>query len=329
MLCGEAAVPIVSDVQCRFPSPSTIAFGDVLASSGFFDAHRPEIVVRVGPVPTSRRLWSWLQDSTVEQISIDDAGWRDPLGIADVVYRADPAVTFADLAGRIDAAPNEWLGTWSEADRAVGDAVVDTLANEAFPNEPSTARMTAAAAPSGATIYVASSMPIRDLDAFSGPPRGDVAVLANRGANGIDGLLSAAAGAASSDGRRVIALAGDLSVLHDATALGLIARHSLPVTIVATNNDGGGIFHFLPQASQLTDERFEALFGTPHGHSLAAIASAFGIEARTIATADELAASVAEDDGPLFVEIRTQRDENVRVHGRIYEAAAAAVASSK
>lgn len=321
MLSGEAAIPVVADIQCRFPSPSTVIHGDLLAASGFFDAQRPEIVVRVGSVPTSRPIWAWLRDSGVSQIAIDDAAWRDPLGTVDHAYRADPAVLFADLAGRIEPAPNEWLMAWRDADRAVGDALERALDTEAFPNEPSIARTTAAAAPSGATIYAGSSMPIRDLDAFSLGPRGDVSVLANRGANGIDGLLSAAAGAAASDDRQVIALAGDLSVLHDATALGLIARLNLPVTIVAVNNDGGGIFHFLPQASQLPDERFETLFGTPHGQSLTAIATAFGLDARTVETRDELIAAVSTDAGPKLIEIRTDRDENVEVHQRIRSAA--------
>jgi 2-succinyl-5-enolpyruvyl-6-hydroxy-3-cyclohexene-1-carboxylate synthase len=325
MLCTEATVPVVADVQCRFPSPSTIAYGDLLAASGFFAAHPPEIVVRVGSVPTSRPVWSWLQDSGVEHIMVDDAGWRDPLGTVDSAYRADPAVTFADLAGRVEPAPEDWLDVWNEADRAVGQAVEHTLRTEPFPNEPSIARTTTAAAPSGATVYVGSSMPIRDVDAFAGRPRADVAILANRGANGIDGLLSAAAGAAASDGRRVIALAGDLSVLHDATALGVIAGLALPVTVVAVNNNGGGIFHFLPQASQLPGKGFETLFAAPHGRSPAAIAGAFGIDARTIETSDDLTAALADNDGPLLVEIETDRTENVQVHERLRAAAAQAL----
>jgi 2-succinyl-5-enolpyruvyl-6-hydroxy-3-cyclohexene-1-carboxylate synthase len=136
MLCGEAAIPVVADVQCRFPSRSTIVHGDLLAASGFFASHPPEIVVRVGSVPTSRPIWSWLQDSGIDQITIDDAAWRDPLGTVEGAYRADPAVTFADLAGRIDPAPKDWLMVWSEADRAVGEAVKRTLEAEPFPTEP-------------------------------------------------------------------------------------------------------------------------------------------------------------------------------------------------
>jgi len=325
MLAGEASIPVVADIQCRFPSPSTIACGDLLAASGFFSRHEPEIIVRAGPVPTSRRIWSWLQETEAEQIMVDDAGWRDPLGTVPAVYRADPGVTFADLAGRVAPAPPSWLSTWQEADLAACDAVTRALELETFPNEPAIARAVWEAAPQGATIYVASSMPIRDLDTFSGRPRGDLAVLANRGANGIDGLLSAAAGASASDGRRVVVLAGDLSVLHDATALGAIARMDLPVTIVAVNNDGGGIFHFLPQAEGLEPDRFETLFGTPHGHSLAPIAAAFGVAAHAVESEQGLRKAIAHATGPSLIEIKTARVSNVPLHDRLRTAVANAV----
>jgi len=217
------------------------------------------------------------------------------------------------------------MPAWAAADQRVAEAVAHSLAGESFPNEPEIARSVWEAAPAGSTVYAGSSMPIRDLDAFAGRPRGDLAILSNRGANGIDGLLSAAAGASASDGRRVVALAGDLSALHDTTAMGEIARFDLPVTIVVVNNDGGGIFHFLPQAAQLPPDRFETLFGTPHGRSLATIANAFGIEARRVDTEDELRSAVQTDRGPLLIELRTDRAENVKVHERLRKAAADAL----
>ena len=326
MLSGEARIPVVSDIQARFPSPSTISHGDLLAGAGFFASHPPEVIVRIGPIPTSRPLWTSMRESQADQIVIDDAGWRDPLGVAVDAYRADPAVTFADLAGRVAPTPDEWLPTWIDADRRVAASIAEALADDPFPNEPAIAKSVWETAPSGSTLYAASSMPIRDLDSFAGLPRGDVAVLSNRGASGIDGLLSAAAGASVSDGRRVVVLTGDLSTLHDATALGEIARFGLRVTIVVVNNDGGGIFHFLPQTGRLPQDRFEALFGTPHGHSLARIADAFGMRSRTVATKTDLRAAVAEDDGPLLVEIMTDRVANVAAHTRLREAAKAALA---
>jgi len=321
MVAGEAAIPVVADIQCRFPSSSTILYGDLLASAGFFHDNEPEIIVRIGQISTSRPIWSWLETTPAEQIVVDDAGWRDPLGTVTTAYRADPAVTLADLAGRVAPTPASWLPAWQTADQAVGDAVEQALQTETFPNEPAVARAVWESVPSGSSIYVASSMPIRDLDSFSGSARGEIGILSNRGANGIDGLLSAAAGAAASDDRRVVVLAGDLSVLHDATALGIIARLELPVTIVAVNNDGGGIFHFLPQAGQLDPERFEMLFGTPHGGSMAAIANAFGVPAREITDQQDLRTAIATAGGPMLLEIKTGRAENREVHERLGAAA--------
>ncbi|MEA3510983.1 MAG: 2-succinyl-5-enolpyruvyl-6-hydroxy-3-cyclohexene-1-carboxylic-acid synthase [Actinomycetota bacterium] len=328
MFAGEASIPIMADIQCRFPSPSIVVYGDLLASAGFLRDHEPEIIIRIGQIPTSRPIWSWLQTTRAEQIMIDDAQWRDPLGMATTAYRADPAVTFADLSGRMTPTPDSWLPTFQEADRSVGLTVRQALEAEAFPNEPAIAGTVWESAPSGATVYAASSMPIRDLDSFSGPTRGDIGVLSNRGANGIDGLLSASAGAAASDGRRVVVLAGDLSVLHDATALGVIARHELPVTIVAVNNNGGGIFHFLPQSDQLEPERFEALFGTPHDQSLTAIANAFGVPAREVIDEDDLRTTIETATGPQLLEIKTDRVTNKEIHERLRAAVKTAVLST-
>jgi 2-succinyl-5-enolpyruvyl-6-hydroxy-3-cyclohexene-1-carboxylate synthase len=325
MLAGEAAFPVVADVQCRFPSPSTIAHADVLATAGFFERHDPDLIVRVGPVPTSKPVWTWLARTAAEQMIIDDAGWRDAPSTATSVYRADPAATFADLAGRVAPAPDGWLRTWQDAERSAAGALDAAMDAAPFPNEPGIARDVWESSPPGSTVFVGSSMPVRDLDAFSGMPRGDVAVLAHRGASGIDGLLSAAAGASVSDGRRVVVLAGDLSVLHDATALGVIARHGLPVTVVAVDNDGGGIFHFLPQADRLDRDRFEMLYGTPHGHSLDDIARAFGMPVRVVDSRDDLRDAVASAEGPIFILIRSSRRDNVAVHERLRHAVADAV----
>lgn len=321
MFAAAADVPIVADIQCRFPSPSTIVHGDLLAAAGFFNEHEPEVIVRVGQIPTSRPIWSWLQETAAEHVMIDDGGWRDPLGMVTTAYRADPAVTLADLTGRVTPTPPTWLPEWQAADREVALAVGRVLDTEPFPNEPAIARAVWEATPAGATLFAASSMPIRDLDSFSGSARGEIDILSNRGANGIDGLLSAAAGASASDGRRVVVLAGDLSVLHDATALGVIARLELPVTIVAVNNDGGGIFHFLPQAECVEPDRFEMLFGTPHAHSLSGIAEAFGVPTVAVSGDGDLRAAMASMTGPSLIEFHTDRVTNVEIHHRLRAAA--------
>ncbi len=324
MLAGEAGLPVVADIQCRFPSPATINHGDLLATAGALQRLEPEVILRIGSVPTSKAVWTWL-GSGVEQVYLDDGDWRDPLGDVDAAFRGDPAAAMADLVGLVTAAPEDWLHLWREADDAARIALHDALARETFPNEPAVARALWQAAPSGSIVYAGSSMPIRDLDSFGGPPRGEIVVLANRGASGIDGVLSSAAGAAASEGQRVVALIGDVAALHDANALELIARLALPVTIAVVNNHGGGIFSFLPQAATVEKAPFETAFATPHGRSLVQVAAGFGLPARSIESEADLRTAVAADDGPLLLEVITDRAENVAVHERLRDAVRAAI----
>jgi len=313
-------IPVIADPQALFPSPNVLGYGDLLAAADYLEHRSPELIVRTGPIPTSKPLWRWLESSGVPQIYIDDGPWRDPLASATEVYRADPGAALGAVAGGTVPAPQDWLEVWQDADEAAGAAAKEALAAEPFPNEPAIARALYRTAPPGSIIYTGSSMPIRDLDAVAGPAREDVEVIANRGANGIDGLLAAAAGAARSTGRNVIAHAGDLSVIHDAGTLGTLARLGLSVTIVAVDNDGGGIFHFLPHAGPqlVTAERFEEVFATPHGLDLTAIAAAYGLRAGDVASLEDLQDAVANPPTvPQLVRIRTDRAENVAVHQRI------------
>jgi 2-succinyl-5-enolpyruvyl-6-hydroxy-3-cyclohexene-1-carboxylate synthase len=283
-------------------------------------------VVRLGGLPTSKPLWRWLETASVDQVWVDDGQWRDPLAATVQAFRADPTATLGDLSTLVAATDKSWTQAWLDGDRTAAAAAAEAIDGDPFPSEPAVARITAASAPAGSLIYAGSSMPIRDLDTFAGAPRG-IPVLANRGANGIDGILSAAAGAAL-NGDRVICLTGDIGAIHDMNALVTIARDRLPVTVVVVNNDGGGIFHFLPQADPdvVDPALFDRLFGTPHGVSLVPVAAALGVSASQIADRDELADAIAShDDDPRLVEVATNRAENVAVHRRIREAVAAAL----
>ncbi len=322
MVAADARIPILADIQSRFGSPATIAFPDLVVSRGIPRSLMPDVVLRVGGLPTAKALWRWLETAGVPQVFLDDGAWREPLATARMAVRGDPAATLIHLVGRLAPAPDGWLERWVATDREVAERIDHALASEPFPNEPMIARTVMASLPPEAVLYVGSSMPVRDADTFGGVPRPDVTVLANRGANGIDGLISSAAGAAISSERPVVVLAGDLSVLHDATALGILARGGLPVTIVAVDNDGGGIFHFLPQARALDAERFERLFGTPHGTDLTAVAGAFGVPARTVTERDELGDLVGTPSaGPRLIRIPTDRTTNAAVHARLREGA--------
>jgi 2-succinyl-5-enolpyruvyl-6-hydroxy-3-cyclohexene-1-carboxylate synthase len=163
-------------------------------------------------------------------------------------------------------------------------------------------------------------MPVRDVEWFGAA--GTTVVHSNRGANGIDGVIASAVGVALGSGEPTVLLVGDVAFCHDQSSLTALAARQLPLTIVVVDNDGGGIFSFLPQRASLSTERFEQLFGTPHGTDLIGVARAHGLGARTVETADELLAAVADREA-VVVRVESDRDTNVRVHDALHAAVAA------
>jgi 2-succinyl-5-enolpyruvyl-6-hydroxy-3-cyclohexene-1-carboxylate synthase len=177
-----------------------------------------------------------------------------------------------------------------------------------------------------------SSMPVRDMDAFLAAGPAAVRCIANRGANGIDGVVSTALGAAAVADGPVVLVVGDLSFLHDANALVAARLHDLSATIVVVHNDGGGIFSFLPQAAADRPDvglpaRYEALFGTPHGVELGPLARALGAEHADLepgAIGAAVEASIGRP-GIRVLELRTERERNVELHRACTAAVVAAV----
>ena len=178
--------------------------------------------------------------------------------------------------------------------------------------------------PSEAGVLVASSMPVRDIEWF-GTPDQVATVWANRGANGIDGTVATAIGIAAATDEAVVVLLGDVALLHDASSLTALSGRAVDVRIVVVDNDGGGIFSFLPQATSLPGERFEQLFGTPHHTDLVGLAAAHGLLARTVANTTELRAALYEP-GSHLVRVASDRAANVRQHELLHAAVVDAVA---
>jgi len=259
----------------------------LLRQPGFARDLQPDAVVRVGRLGASKPLGEVLAglDPGVPQVVIDpDGDWADPGRSASWILRADPRVL--DLVGEPGGPPRAWTTEWLRADleaRAAIDAVVDA---SVAPSEPRTARDVAAWCPIGGTLVVASSMPVRDLESFMAPRTG-LRVLGNRGASGIDGFVSTTLGAALAGGAGpIVALAGDLSMLHDSNGLLLARGEPVDAVFVVVNNDGGGIFSFLPQAD--LPAHFERLFGTPQGLPFADLSRAYGCGHRAVTAAGEL-----------------------------------------
>jgi 2-succinyl-5-enolpyruvyl-6-hydroxy-3-cyclohexene-1-carboxylate synthase len=209
------------------------------------------------------------------------------------------------------------------AERRVRAVLKEALATEASLSEPATARALAATLPEEALLFVSSSMPVRDLDSWAS--EGRARVLANRGVNGIDGIVSTALGAAAATQRPTAVLVGDLALLHDVSGLLAARRLEIPLVLVVVNNDGGGIFQFLPVAE--ATERFEELFATPHGADLSLLAAMCGAEFERPRTTSELRALVqdAMGKGLHLFEVRTDRVANVARHRELQRIVAAAV----
>ncbi len=327
-LAAATGWPVVAEPtsNARFgPSVVTHA-GPLLGVPAFRDAHRPDLVVRVGR-PTVSRSVLGLLDAHVPQVVVSpDGAWHDPTRAASDLVVADPDLLLSALAAQLPvAATSDWSRSWHDADAAAARVVADVLAAEPGVTEPGAARATMAAVPDGGALVVASSMPIRDLDAWA-PGREHVRVLANRGASGIDGFVSTALGVSLAHDGPTVALAGDLSFLHDRN--GLLTRPDVArpdLVLVVVDNDGGGIFHFLPQAG--FPGSFERVFGTPHGLDLADVARTHDL-AYVAPDPDELADEVAArawEGGLHLVHVPTDRGANHELHQRLQQAVADAI----
>jgi 2-succinyl-5-enolpyruvyl-6-hydroxy-3-cyclohexene-1-carboxylate synthase len=286
---------------------------------------RPDLVLRFGDMPTSKPLRAWLDGSGADVIAVDPPGrWNEPSRRAGAFVRADAVTVAQALAARTAAGREEWAAAWRDADAAANEAVDAVLAEAGAVTEPGVHRALGGSLASGDQLLLASSMPIRDAEAFMRRTAGAVRAFANRGANGIDGLVSTACGLALGGGAPTWLVIGDLALAHDLGGLAAAALPEAPLRIVVIDNGGGGIFDFLPQAEQVEAERFERLFTTPSALDAERAAELFGLPFAEIEDLDGLAA-LAERDCVL-ARVRVDRAENVVLHRRLAGAVAAAIA---
>jgi len=308
----------VSGVRCGpHDRANVVAHYDVLARVDAFTArHRPELVLRVGEPPVSQSLRCWLEP--VPQLVLDPHGtWHDPSRRAERLVAGDPEPLLAALAESCRPAPDPaWLDAWRAADALVPGA----LAAVGEPFEGAAASVIGAALPDDALVWLSYSMPVRDVEAYLASSPKPLTFLAGHGANGIDGVVSSAAGAAIATGRPTCLLTGDVALVHDAGGLMAARRAGVELRILCLNNDGGGIFDFLPVARHADAAMYERHIATPHRTDLSQLATLAGLEHRVVATAGEAAAAFAS---PGLVELRTERAANVAAHGAVLDNLAA------
>jgi 2-succinyl-5-enolpyruvyl-6-hydroxy-3-cyclohexene-1-carboxylate synthase len=300
-----------SGVRCGPHDRShVVAHYDVLLRvDRFASEHAPGLVLRVGDMPTSKPLRAWL--AKAPQVVLDPhAAWHEPTRQAELLLRADAAPTLDALAAAVEmraprgaaaaegaaARDGGWLASWRAADAVVPAALAE--APDGF--EPKILAGLEPELPDGAIVWLSSSMPVRDVEAYfpSTPKR--LRFLANRGANGIDGVVSSAAGAALATGAPVWLLTGELALLHDIGGVLAARRANADLEIVCINNGGGAIFDFLPVAEHADRALYEEHIATPSPVDLASIA-------------------------PGIRELRTDRSTNVRLHRELVERVADAL----
>jgi 2-succinyl-5-enolpyruvyl-6-hydroxy-3-cyclohexene-1-carboxylate synthase len=358
--CAQRGWPLLADPMsgARRGDAAVAHYDALLRDPRFVAEHAPDLVLRVGDLPVSKPLRTWLAGLTdTRQIALDAEGaWQDPGSIVSDSLAVEPAATLSALRAMLETssttegpsdapagdhhentpqaaragATSDWLSSWRSADERAAEAILGVLAASGC-SEPSVAAELGVLLPEEATLFVASSMPIRDIETFW-PVRPDLPrVLCNRGANGIDGTVSSAFGVAAAGRGPVVLLIGDVALAHDMGGLLAASRLDLKLTIVLLDNEGGGIFDFLPVAQSpaaLKDDHYTRHIATPTGLDFARAAALYGLSHETVTdlasfrTALEraLASPVST-----IVEARTERNANVELHRRVWSAVAGAL----
>ncbi|MBM7116758.1 2-succinyl-5-enolpyruvyl-6-hydroxy-3-cyclohexene-1-carboxylic-acid synthase [Archangium primigenium] len=334
-LAEVTGYPVLAEAtsQARYGGgPFTISLYDaMLRHEAFARAHRPQLVLRFGGGLTARGPQTWLDGSGAEVVLFSDEGALfDPQHRASRVVEGSAVAACAALTRGLS---RRGLGTWARgflwAEQWTRAALESAFSEEGGLTEMRLAHDVVGALPDGANLFVSSSMPIRDVDAFAPSTTRSLRVLANRGANGIDGIVSSALGMAAASTRPTVLLTGDLALLHDVGGLLTARRCGIPLTVVVVNNDGGGIFSFLPIAqAEQTRTHYESLWGTPHGVDFSHAAALYQARYRRPDSPAALRAAVLEGlkGGLNLIEVRVpERDRNVEAHRRLFARMTAAL----
>ena len=334
VVAGDGAGPAADEVAARggwpvvaepssgvWGEPSTVpAAPAVVADAEFVRRHRPRRVVVFGRPTLSRSVLGMLADDDCELVVVPGrhAEWPDP------GHRA--AVLAGSLHPRGERR-QEWLDAWRAAGARAWLGVHEVLDGQGWPTEPAVAADVVAAVPSGGTLVLGSSQPVRDVY-LAAAPRPDVRVLANRGLAGIDGTVSTAIGVALGSPGPTYALMGDLTFVHDSTGLLVGAAEPRPdLCLVVVNNDGGGIFGLLEPGEPEHSDVFERVFGTATGVDVAAWCVGAGVGHSRVATRAELAEALRPAPGLRVVEVQVDRRRNRELHAQLRQAAADAIAA--
>jgi 2-succinyl-5-enolpyruvyl-6-hydroxy-3-cyclohexene-1-carboxylate synthase len=339
-LAQRLGYPILADplsqLRCGSHDHSHIVttYDALLHSTAFMQHMSPRLILRFGAMPTSKTLLLYLQHHhDCPQVVIDSQnGWQEPTQLADMLIHADPIALCQAMLRIVEShsdrhpsqdASSSWLTTWQQCDQLAREMLHTKLQEFEPLFEGRVFSEFVDLLPDGTNLFVGNSMPVRDLDSFFWQSQRQIRILGNRGASGIDGVISTALGvsAASSKDEASMLVIGDLSFFHDLNGLLAARLHQLNLTIVLINNDGGGIFSFLPQANY--PEHFEHLFGTPTGLDFHLAVQMYGGQFQRIATWPEFRQAVLDsltNGGLNVIEVPTERASNVEMHRQLWRA---------
>jgi 2-succinyl-5-enolpyruvyl-6-hydroxy-3-cyclohexene-1-carboxylate synthase len=308
----------------RAESGAAVESYEALLRAGWSLQHGPDLVIRVGATPTSRVLNRWLAAAAAPTFLVDpDRAWRDEDHVATSVIACDPQPL-------LDALPvverPGWREQWVSAGKRATAAIAATLVSTPL-HEGHVVRALSARLPDAGQVFIGSSMPIRAADSFWPLARPQQRFFGNRGASGIDGLVSSGLGVATGrDPSPTVLLLGDLSLYHDMNGLWALQRHGIRATLVVCDNNGGGVFNFLPQAEH--QDVFEEIFATPLGLDLSQVARLYGLVYSPVSDRSGLEPAIADAIAaptPTMVVVRFKREDSVSGHRLCWESAASAL----
>ncbi len=352
-LAQRLGYPVLADplsqLRCGDHDQSMVlsSYDAFLRIDAFVEKAQPQLVLRFGAMPTSKPVLLYLKRYTACPLIVIDGhlGWEEPTQLASELIHADPAAFCQGLLDMLDGGSEEqvslaspdsqaWIRMWLDADRLTQQALMASIQDFDERFEGRVFPELADLLPDSTTLYVGNSMPVRDLDTFFWSSGRRIRILGNRGANGIDGVVSSALGASAGagqeqegqedkkgqEGRPAVLVLGDLSFFHDLNGLLAARLHKLNLIIVLINNDGGGIFSFLPQAAY--PEHFEQLFGTPTGLDFRYAVRMYGGQYQAAESWEQFRKLIGRglDSGGLHViEVSTERASNVKMHRQLWE----------
>jgi 2-succinyl-5-enolpyruvyl-6-hydroxy-3-cyclohexene-1-carboxylate synthase len=358
--CEAAGWPLLADpLSGARRGDAAIAHYDALLRDEMFSSEQdPDLVLRVGDLPVSKPLRSWLagMDDT-PQVALDPEGaWQDPASVLSDSLALEPATALAGLTALVSpptatsttgqgSTPTEarahllpadpdWLAGWRAADERAAEAILGVLGPVDL-NEPAVAAELGVLLPARATLFVASSMSVREIETFWPVRRDPPRVLCNRGANGIDGTVSSAFGAAADADGPVVLLIGDVALAYDIGGLLAAKRLGLKLTIVLLDNGGGGIFDFLGvsrAAMANQDDIYTRHIATPPDIDFGKAAALYGLTHERVETVPAFRAALeralSPQTGSAIVQVQTDRRSNVELHSRVWSAVSRACSTT-